>query len=43
MWILVGRQAFTLIESNERVLRPQGAFIVLPCIGSLTHVTISPA
>lgn len=42
-WMLVGRQVLTLIESNGRVLRPHGAFIVLPCMGSLTHVTISPA
>lgn len=33
----------TLIESNGLVLRPHGALIVLPCMGSLTHVTISPA
>ena len=36
-WVL------TLIASNGRVLRPEGAFIVFPCMGSLTQVTISPA
>lgn len=33
----------TKILSNERVLSPQGAFMVFPCIGSVTHVTIWPA
>lgn len=33
----------TLIASKDRVLSPQGAFMVFPCIGSLTQVTISPA
>jgi len=31
------------MESKGRVLRPHGAFIVFPCIGSLTHVTMCPA
>lgn len=35
--------AHTRIASNGLVLRPQGALMVLPCIGSQTQVTIWPA
>lgn len=33
----------TKIASKGRVLSPQGACIVFPCIGSQTQVTICPA
>jgi hypothetical protein len=33
----------TRIESKGRVFRPHGALMVLPCMGSLTQVTIWPA
>lgn len=31
------------MASKGRVLRPQGALMVFPCMGSLTQVTIWPA
>ena len=31
------------MESKGRVFKPQGAFMVFPCIGSVIHVTINPA
>lgn len=33
----------TKMESKGRVLRPDGAFMVFPCIGSQTQVTTCPA